>query len=229
MRDSPLTYFSGFAEGAVSTVRLPDSLFTELVPVIDDLLELQVTLLVFWKLAHIRAALAPWVTHAELLAEPALRAATDDAAALERALERAVARGSLLRCVWERADGEPETRYFANSPRGRAAVQALADGEDLARAAVGAPVNIFTLYEQNIGALSPLLSEELREAETAYPAAWIEEAFREAVRLNKRSWKYIQAILERWQTEGKDEIRGRDRKAPDWRSIEGDYADLIQH
>jgi DnaD/phage-associated family protein len=75
--------------------------------------------------------------------------------------------------------------------------------------------NIFTLYEQNIGMLTPLIAEQLRDAEQTYPAAWIEDAFREAVSLNKRSWKYIHAILERWRTEGKDE-------KPDRRSAEAD-------
>jgi DNA replication protein len=63
--------------------------------------------------------------------------------------------------------------------------------------------NIFVLYEQNIGLLSPLLAEHLIEAEKHYPYDWIEDAFREAVQRNKRSWSYIRAILRRWETEGK--------------------------
>ena len=55
--------------------------------------------------------------------------------------------------------------------------------------------NIYTLYEENIGPLTALIAEELREAEETYPADWIEEAFREAVRMNKRNWKYVHAIL----------------------------------
>jgi len=55
--------------------------------------------------------------------------------------------------------------------------------------------NIFILYEQNIGLLTPPIADELRQAEQTYPAGWIEEAFREAVSLNKRSWRYIRAIL----------------------------------
>jgi DnaD/phage-associated family protein len=65
--------------------------------------------------------------------------------------------------------------------------------------------NIFALYEQNIGTLSPIIVEELREAERLYPASWIQDAFREAVDLNKRSWRYIERILERWAAEGKDD------------------------
>jgi DnaD/phage-associated family protein len=63
--------------------------------------------------------------------------------------------------------------------------------------------NIFVLYEQNIGLLSPLLADELKDAADQYPPEWIEEAFREAVQHNKRKWSYIRAILRRWETEGR--------------------------
>lgn len=63
--------------------------------------------------------------------------------------------------------------------------------------------NIFTLYEQNVGLLLPLVAEELREAGERYPQEWIEEAFRLAAQQNKRKWSYIRAILRRWETEGK--------------------------
>lgn len=63
--------------------------------------------------------------------------------------------------------------------------------------------NIFTLYEQNVGLLLPLVAEELREAGERYPPEWIEEAFRLAAQQNKRKWSYIRAILRRWETEGK--------------------------
>ena len=63
--------------------------------------------------------------------------------------------------------------------------------------------NIFVLYEQNIGLLSPLIADELKDAADQYPAEWIEVAFREAVLHNKRKWSYIRAILRRWETEGK--------------------------
>ncbi len=63
--------------------------------------------------------------------------------------------------------------------------------------------NIFVLYEQNIGLLSPLIADELRDAADRYPAEWIESAFREAVQHNKRKWSYIRAILRRWEAEGR--------------------------
>lgn len=63
--------------------------------------------------------------------------------------------------------------------------------------------NIFVLYEQHIGLLSPLIADELRDAEDHYPAEWIEAAFREAMQQNIRKWSYISAILRRWETEGR--------------------------
>lgn len=224
-------HFSGFSGGPTPVVRLPDALFTELLPIIDDLLELRVTFLVLWRLAARRSQAAPWVTRSELLADGVVQRTLGEgrAAALDAGLARALARGSLLEVVYERADGAVERRYYANSPRGRMAVGALRRGVEPEQAEVPERPNIYTLYEENIGPLTALLSEDLREAEETYPAAWIEDAFREAVRLNKRSWKYIRAILERWQTEGRDEIDRRDHEEDGRRYIEGKYADFIQH
>ena len=63
--------------------------------------------------------------------------------------------------------------------------------------------NIFILYEQNIGLLSPLLADQLKDAAEQYPPEWIEAAFREAVLHNKRKWSYISAILRHWEAEGR--------------------------
>ena len=68
---------------------------------------------------------------------------------------------------------------------------------------VGERSNIYSLYEQNIGILTPIVAEKIGEAEQRYPLEWIEEAISEAVSLNSRNWRYISRILERWQKEGK--------------------------
>ena len=226
-----LTRFSGFPEAKVTVVALPDLVFTDLVPQIDDLAELKVTLLVLRRLAQMQSDAAPWVTLAELKADPAICAALGDTVEtqLAGALARATQRGTLLVAEWRRADGAVEQRYLANSPRGRAAQRAMQRGVEPARATKTARPNIFALYEQTIGPLTAILSEDLMEAEKTYPAEWIEEAFYEAASRNKRNWKYIHAILERWRTEGKDEVDRRDREADPRRYIEGKYADLIQH
>ena len=64
--------------------------------------------------------------------------------------------------------------------------------------------NIFQLYEENVGMLTPLVADELRAAEEEYPAGWVEAAIREAAAGNVRSWRYIEAILERWKREGEE-------------------------
>lgn len=226
-----VTHFSGFPEANVAVVVLPDLVFTDLIPQINDLAELKVTLLVLRRLAQMQSDAAPWITLAELQADPAVRAALGDAAdaQLEVALVRVVQRGTLLTAEWQRGDGTIEYRYLANSPRGRAAIRAMQRGVDPARASKTVRPNIFALYEQNVGPLTAILSEDLMEAEKTYPADWIEEAFHVAVSRNKRNWRYIHAILKRWHTEGKDEADRRNRPPDPRRYIEGEYADIIKH
>jgi len=64
--------------------------------------------------------------------------------------------------------------------------------------------NIFTIYEQNIGIINPILVDKLKDIETTYPVGWFEEAVAIAVENNVRRLSYVEAILERWKTEGKD-------------------------
>ena len=72
--------------------------------------------------------------------------------------------------------------------------------------------NAYALYEQNIGMLTPVVAEQIREAEETYPSEWIEEAIREAVTANVRTWRYISRILERWEIQGKAD--GRPERHP---------------
>jgi len=132
---------------------------------------------------------------------------------LGNALEMAVRRGTILHLVVDR-DGTAEEVYFLNTESDRRAVSKIQNGE-LALAGLKAgrpsqpevdtepPPDIFTLYEQNVGMLNPIIAEWLKEAEKLYPEAWIRDAIKEAVSLNKRSWRYIDRILERWSAEGR--------------------------
>src|SRR3970282_742308 len=89
--------------------------------------------------------------------------------------------------------------------------------------------NIFTLYEQNIGLLQPLIAEELREAERLYPGEWIGGAFTIAGRRNVRRCRYIQRILERWAQEGKqDRATEPGTQEARYRYIRGKYAEYIK-
>lgn len=225
--------FAGFPGGPVRMTPLPSPFFSELLPKIDDVGELKITLYAFWVFSRQEGAFHYLTLHAmkkdtELLAALA-GGGKGGEQVLDDALERAVARGTLLAA---RVSEAGETCYFLNSPRGRETAAALARGEwQPAEISVGElwveRPNIFTLYEQNIGALTPMLADILRDAEAEYPAGWIEDAIRLAVEHNARSWKYIAAILERWKKEGKGGKKSseEDRK----RYVEGEYADFIEH
>ncbi len=220
--------FAGFPPGKSPYIPLPEQFFTALLPEIEDINELKVTLHLFW-LLYRKHGTPRCASDRELLADPQLRRALrrqGDPRPLEErlraALEAALTRGTMLR-VRVRVDGELVTWYFFNTDRSRQVVaQLLHDevspelllelegpagttpGERLIELEIERP-NIFTLYEQNVGLLPPLLAEELREAEERYPRDWIEEAFRLAIHQNKRRWSYIRAILNRWETDGKGE------------------------
>ena len=90
--------------------------------------------------------------------------------------------------------------------------------------------NIFTVYEENIGLLTPMIAEELRDAEKTYPETWIKDAIKEAVNAGKRNWRYIAAILERWATEGKSDgthLRDFKKTDPD-KFIKGKYGHAVK-
>jgi len=234
--------FAGFPATKLRLTPIPNLFFSELLPAIDDLAELKVTLHCLWLLGQKKGTL-PYIRLQELLADDLLLQGLETtersgAAALRHGLERAVARGTLLHVTIER-NGKTEEWYFLNSERGREIVRRLSRGDwsglpELAakeevRLQVERP-NIFVLYEQNIGPLTPLIAEELREAEQSYPADWIEEAFRIAVEQNVRRWRYVRAILERWSSEGKDDRAPRRGDREDrYRYIRGKYAEYIEH
>jgi DnaD/phage-associated family protein len=134
------------------------------------------------------------------------------------------------------SEDKPQILYFINSPRGRAAINAIENGEwrptgDSQRPVeVVAQPNIYRLYEENIGPLTPLIADALREAEATYPLQWIEDAIRISVENNVRNWRYTAAILERWQIEGRDERKDRqDTQKARRRYVEGEYSDYIEH
>ena len=62
---------------------------------------------------------------------------------------------------------------------------------------------LFSIYEQEMGQLTPMIADVLKDALKEYPAGWPEDAVREAARYNKRFWAYAQSILQTWQREGR--------------------------
>lgn len=61
---------------------------------------------------------------------------------------------------------------------------------------------VFQSYEQEIGALTPTIRDEIVDALEQYPNDWIPEAIKIAARSNARNWSYISAILKRWNVDG---------------------------
>jgi len=190
-------------------ISLPDSFFTQAVPKIQDLAELKVVLYASYLI--LRKQERPYfVTYKELLSHELM--ATMDEETLRQALNSAVEHGTLLHSTLN-INGVLEDVY------------SLTDDSHQPPA-----VNIFALYEQNIGLIQPLITEELKEAEKFYPPQWIEEAFKEAVTLNKRSWRYIARILERWASEGKDsgEYKRDIKKDDPDKYIKGKYGHMVR-
>jgi DNA replication protein len=200
------------------SVPLCDCFFTRVMPGVQDLAELKVILYIWYLSGQKRDRPQPGisgVTYGELQAETARLAAGLDEETLRLALDSAVEHGILLRSKSE-VDGERDETYSLTAQLQRSAEQAA--------------VNVFALYEQNIGMLTPMISQELEEAAELYPPGWIEEAFKEAVSLNKRSWRYIARILERWAREGKDSgehKRDTEKNGPD-KYIKGKYGHLVR-
>jgi DNA replication protein len=194
---------------------LPESFFTQTLPEIQDLSELKVVLYVAYLITRKPVHPHPdtiGVSYKELKAESRRLSAELGEDTLRRALDSAVEHGAL-------------SRSTSNMN------EVLEDVYSLTADSRQPPtINIFTLYEQNIGIITPMIAEELKEAEKLYPTQWIEDAFKEAVALNKRSWRYIARILERWASEGKDSgehKRDIEKGGPD-KYVKGKYGHLVK-
>jgi len=64
--------------------------------------------------------------------------------------------------------------------------------------------NVFATYENEIGFMTPIISDKIQDAEKDYPEAWIIEAIGIAAKNNKRNWGYVEGILKRWKADGKN-------------------------
>ena len=208
--------FNGFPRDTLHTPT-PDPLFGLLLEEIGDLAELKVTLRGLYLLHHKRQAPRA-VSLAEFLSDPTLLRGLDAesesgdsggaAEEIRRGLRQAVRRGVFL----VHGSGPDDTVFALNNDAGRRALAWIRDngtptddgpGPGEAPARPRERPNIFALYEDTIGMLTPIVAERLREAEQRYPPGWIREAFEIAALENKRSWQYIAAILTRWGSEGK--------------------------
>jgi DnaD/phage-associated family protein len=197
-----MSAFKGFQDSETFTA-IPDSLFRELLQLISGEAELKIVLHALWRMEHFdgtRHSLT-W----QDFASAALGLSTERvkeglAEAIEHAILLVVGVGK-------------DSRYFVNSPRGRTAAEAFRAGVPAAaELASSLPLDrptIFRLYEENIGPLTPLVADALKDAEETYPASWLADAIELAAKNNKRSWSYCEAILKRWKEEGRGQKQNR--------------------
>jgi DNA replication protein len=211
--------FTGFPEGKTHLTPIPDLFFSEILPNIDHLGVIKLLLNVFWLLDQMEGSFR-YILREDLMSNEQIASSfgTTDSEAqqhLTQSLGLAVDHNILLE-IEINIDGTSRAVYFLNSPKGRAALKAIERGEWRPTGDPWTPLeiaqpspNIFRLYEENIGPLTPLIADALTEAEGSYPEKWIEDAFRIAVEKNNRNWRYIAAILERWKQKGKYERKDR--------------------
>ena len=211
--------FKGFTDSE-SLTQLPDTFFQRLLAEIDDAAELKVTLFFLWRVQHMEGPFRA-LGQADF-EEKVLGLAADEVAS---GLESAVRRGSILK-----AQNEADVFYFLNSPRGRAAAEAFANG-NLDESSIGTSVpvverpNVFKLYEENFGPLTPMIADTLKDAEETYSDEWVADAMMAALKNNVRNWKYVEAILKRWKEQGKYEGKDRQDDVKDFeRYDEGEFA-----
>ena len=232
--------FKGFP-AKMEFTPIPNLFFSALLPQIGDMTELKTTLNILAMLYRKRGY-PRFITYRELVGNASLMNSLKGEAkspdeVLRSALEMATRRGAIIHLVLDR-DGAPEDIYFLNTESDRQIVAKIQNGElKLSGLKAKEPIyvepeeqpDIFTLYEQNIGMLTPMIAEELREAEKLYPEGWIRDAIKEAVSLNKRSIRYIVRILERWSAEGKSDgtYRRYSKTDPD-KYIKGKYGHIVR-
>jgi DNA replication protein len=225
--------FNGFNTPTEKNTPVPAAFFLEILPQITDANELKLILWAFKllnnQLGDLRYLKTEDFNDAEGFLEGLGKTKKEQAERLDVLLDSVIRRGVFLS-----ARAGKERLYFVNTPRGRAALEALEKGawqpEDAPRENVTVErPNIFALYEQNVGTLTPILADELRDAEQQYPEEWIKDAFKIALTNNARSWNYIEAILRSWKEKGRDE---RDQGTPkEGRKLdsEGKFSDYVRH
>jgi DNA replication protein len=231
--------FKGFPDRMQFTP-IPNIVFSSLLPQITDNTELK-TLLNIFAILYPKKGTLRFVSFKELLGRANLISDSEEepVSTLKKALESLVQRSVLVHLAMQNGE-QTEDLYFLNNETNRLITVRIHNGEiALPGLNPETPVtvsledtpDIFTLYEQNIGMLTPLIADELREAQKQYPETWITDAIKEAVKLNKHNWRYIARILENWSTEGKGDgtYRGNLKKNTDPdKYIRGKYGHMVQ-
>jgi len=229
--------FSGFSQGGgAQMTSIPSEFFVNLLPIIDNLNELKITLFAIWYLeqqeGNLKYLRYQNFAEDEVLLSGLGKTRIECLQNLKEGLSKAIERKTFLVAGDENFELE-EAVFFINTPRGRAAQKgflsgawSLDDRPEPTRQKVRP--NIFRLYEENIGPLTPMISETLQEAEEMYPFNWIEQAIKIAVENNVRRWRYVEAILGSWKERGRDEKDRRDTQEDPNRFLDGEFGQFFK-
>ena len=229
--------FQGFPPGKLESVKIPEQFFTEGLRLFDNIDEIKLILFFFWALNTQESAVR-YLQEEEILESELLRAdlgPEDFEKRVKNSLSQVVQNGFLLR-------GHPKrnkniTLYLLNTARSRAALEALINGSWQPSETDHLPPGnsftskktLFETYEENIGPLTPLIAEDIKEAEEEYSTQWVEEAIHLAVQGNIRKWRYIEGILRSWKKEGKNANTRRSNSENGRIHTKGEFDDFIQH
>ena len=218
-------------------VRVPETIITEHLSKINDPDLYKLLLYIFWRFEknenQVKYITLENITADEIFCENFGIKKKEITGNIQKLLHNAVKIGILINCKHpEQANIE---LYFYNSTKNEQAVKRIEKGDLLIEeiqniTLANTKPNIFRLYEENIGPLTPLIAETIQDAARNYPLNWIEEAIQIAVENNVRRWKYIQAILNSWKEEGRNARRDqKDSEEDREKYLKGKYSDLIKH
>ncbi|MCJ7694756.1 MAG: DnaD domain protein [Anaerolineaceae bacterium] len=208
--------FTGFNADKSILINIPQEFINELLPTIDDLDELRLSVILLSCLSphegSDRCISYQVICENDLF----LNQFGDDLKRLDIALERCKNRKTII-AFSSTVHEETGDIFFINTPHNKSLVEGLNSGiiqltDVVMVSGITEKPNIFKLYEENIGLITPMLAEVLKEDEKSFPAAWIADAIKIAVQHNARNWKYIHAILVSWQKEGRDGKNGQNLK-----------------
>ena len=210
--------FKGFPR-SVRYLPVPAPMFGPLLEQIKDASGFIITLRIIWMLQQKKGRLR-YVSSEEVFGDKILSNALGSKEAIQNSINMVVKGGILLQIRRENASDA----FMLNSESDReiaSDIGSIYESNDQPAdpwEIENTPPEIYSLYEQNIGILTPIMSEKLTEAGDKYPAGWIREAVGIAVEQNRRSWAYVSRILERWDMEGRDE--SGDGKPPRYPKID---------
>ena len=236
--------FNGFPRNSES-IPIPSLFFTYLMPRIQDINELKTALQVFWIIRR-KKDFPRFVSKEELAADKSFTAGlmksvenSSEADIIQQCLDSMVKKDLLLKAkIKENVESrdifflnmEPDRTYLRKILDGQIKMPDLSIEKEDSSSDVELQENIYTIYEKNIGMITPMIAEEIKKAEEIYPKDWLIDAVKVAVSSNKRNWRYVTAILERWLSEGRSngETGRHSKKERDRdRFVKGRYGHLV--